>query len=92
MKKLTLTLAFLVSAGSCLAFTPDLSEIESAWIAQKYPTGSIQTPDQARKALADCEKIRAYSQKLSDYSRNRCNETFFVNRFIYQARQAGQLS
>ncbi len=41
MKKLTLTLAFLVSAGSCLAFTPDLSEIESAWIAQKYPTGSI---------------------------------------------------
>ena len=80
MKKLTLTLAFLVSAGSCLAFTPDLSEIESAWIAQKYPTGSIQTPDQARKALADCEKIRAYSQNLSDYSRNRCNETFFVNR------------
>lgn len=92
MKKLTLTLAFLVSAGSCLAFTPDLSEIESAWIAQKYPTGSIQTPDQARKALADCEKIRAYSQKLSDYSRNRCNETFFVNRCIDQVRQARQKS
>ena len=92
MKKLTLTLAFLVSAGSCLAFTPDLSEIESAWIAQKYPTGSIQTPDQARKALADCEKIRAYSQNLSDYSRNRCNETFFVNRCIDQVRQARQRS
>lgn len=88
MKKLALTLAFLVSAGSCPAFTPDLSEIESAWIAQKYPKGSIQTLETARRALADCEKLRAYSEKLSDYSRNLCNETFFVNRCRDQVRQA----
>ena len=92
MKKMTLTFALLVGCSSCWAFTPDLSEIESAWMAQKYPSGSIQTQEAARRALDDCGKIRAYSEKLSDYSRNRCTETFFVNRCRDQVRQARQRS
>ncbi len=88
MKKIAVTLALFSGIGTCQAFTPDLAEIESAWLAQKYPDGSIQSPDTARRALADCEKIRAYSEKLSDYSLKRCNETFFVNRCCNQVRQA----
>ncbi len=88
MKKLT-TLLALVSLAFCAhAFSPDIEGIESAWVEDKYPAGSIKDLPQAEKALADIQKARDYSKRLAEYSDQRCSETFLVNRCRDNVRRA----
>ena len=88
MKKLT-TLLALVSLAFCThAFSPDIEGIESAWVEDKYPAGSIKDLPQAEKALADIQKARDYSKRLAEYSDQRCSETFLVNRCRDNVRRA----
>lgn len=90
MKKSLCSLFALTGAFSCFAFTPDIASIESAWIAEKYPAGSIQSVDEAEAVLSEIERARNYSEKLSEYSRKRCSENFFVNSCEDDVRKARQ--
>ncbi len=88
MKKLS-TLLVLVSFAFCShAFSPDIEGIESAWVEEKYPAGSIKNLSQAEKALADIQKARDYVKRLAEYSDQHCSGTFFVNRCRDNVRRA----
>ncbi len=88
MKKLTSLLALISFAFCAHAFSPDIAGIESAWVEDKYPAGSIKNLPQAEKALADIQKARDYSKRLAEYSDKRCSETILVNRCRDNVRRA----
>ncbi len=88
MKKLTGLLVLISLAFSAHAFSPDIAGIESKWVEDKYPAGSIKNLSQAEKALADIQKARDYSKRLAQYSDTRCSETILVNRCRDNVRRA----
>ncbi len=57
-------------------------------LAQNYPAGSIGTPEQADRALADATALHEKLQSEFDAERRRCEHVFLVTHCMAVARDA----
>lgn len=89
MLRLSVAVSLCCLAASAWAFDPDLRSIEDLSLMQKYPSGSISSPEKAHEALAAVKAADEKLAKLLSYSSQRCAENFLVNSCRDDVRKAG---
>lgn len=72
-------LFMMVVASSVFAANPDLSE--------RYPSGSIQTTEQAMQALDDVKRERDLTEQVFLDQKDDCLQRFFVSSCLNKAKE-----
>lgn len=88
MKRLIFLTTFFACVSGSMAFEPDMDAIRIPSLLERYPLGTIYTPQTAEEALDAVSRARSDSERYEKLSVGRCQENFLVNRCVDQIRRA----